>query len=69
MVSETSETVVADPEVFEMAPELLSTAEISSSVGLMLHEDGEASFRVWAPHAAGVSLALMKAPVSLLAMY
>jgi len=56
LISETSEAIT--PEVFSLAPELLSSAEPSESVGLVLHSDGEASFRVWAPHAARVSIAL-----------
>lgn len=52
-----TETMVAEQAVAEekpcvQAPELKSNEPADFRQGLTLHEDGSASFRVWAPHAA-----------------
>ncbi|KAL6751388.1 glycoside hydrolase superfamily [Haematococcus lacustris] len=49
------------PPEYRLAPELVSQAEISPSMGLTLHMDPEgglpeASLRLWSPHAAALSV-------------
>lgn len=49
---------MSSPVVFTPAPELVSAAPTDCRPGMTVLPGGEVAFRVWAPHAAGVTLLL-----------